>query len=393
MDADVIVVGAGISGATITRELTSQGYSVLLLERYSFPREKICSGGIFMQCIRDFPYIEPMIDCYNYSMDFYSSNIKKKFHIQSEEPIFASINNRMDFDQKLLNLSDSNLKTLKFGVRVEKVLQSNDVIKVMTDNGIYCSKFIIGADSCISTVGRNLNIGLTSEIKNFGISIGKTFILSDKEIENYFSKNRTISIFLRYGGINGYGKIIPKKKEIYIGINSSFYPVFKLRKLFSEFLSFLKKKNYIPFNFDEKGSKIGIYPMKRSGRRCFGPNTFLIGDAAGFCSPLTGLGIYYGMKSAVLACQAVIKILRLSKNSFEIVPNYYRLVKKNIGFELDALQKFNNLFLSSDKNCNKLVNFIAKNDGYQQILIDYLKGLYKENITTELISNFYRKVM
>jgi geranylgeranyl reductase family protein len=45
-DADVIVVGAGPSGATTAYYLAQAGLTVLLLEKARFPREKVCGDGL-----------------------------------------------------------------------------------------------------------------------------------------------------------------------------------------------------------------------------------------------------------------------------------------------------------------------------------------------------------
>ncbi len=45
-ERDVIVVGAGPSGATTATMLAQKGYDVLLLDRFEFPRDKTCGDGI-----------------------------------------------------------------------------------------------------------------------------------------------------------------------------------------------------------------------------------------------------------------------------------------------------------------------------------------------------------
>jgi flavin-dependent dehydrogenase len=45
-DADVIVVGAGPAGSTAAYYLAQSGLDVLLLEKTSFPREKVCGDGL-----------------------------------------------------------------------------------------------------------------------------------------------------------------------------------------------------------------------------------------------------------------------------------------------------------------------------------------------------------
>ena len=45
-EADVIVVGAGPAGATTAFYLAQSGLDVLLLEKATFPREKVCGDGL-----------------------------------------------------------------------------------------------------------------------------------------------------------------------------------------------------------------------------------------------------------------------------------------------------------------------------------------------------------
>ena len=41
---DVVIIGAGPAGSTLALELTRQGFEVLLVDRASFPRGKVCGG-------------------------------------------------------------------------------------------------------------------------------------------------------------------------------------------------------------------------------------------------------------------------------------------------------------------------------------------------------------
>ena len=52
MDADVIVVGAGPGGSATAHALAQAGLDVLLLEKSSFPREKVCGDGLTPRAVK-----------------------------------------------------------------------------------------------------------------------------------------------------------------------------------------------------------------------------------------------------------------------------------------------------------------------------------------------------
>ena len=52
-DADVIVVGAGPAGASAAHHLAQNGHSVILLEKSTFPRDKVCGDGLTPGAVRE----------------------------------------------------------------------------------------------------------------------------------------------------------------------------------------------------------------------------------------------------------------------------------------------------------------------------------------------------
>src|SRR5665811_1927322 len=51
--ADVIVVGAGPAGSSTAAYLAMAGLDVLLLEKATFPREKVCGDGLTPRAVRE----------------------------------------------------------------------------------------------------------------------------------------------------------------------------------------------------------------------------------------------------------------------------------------------------------------------------------------------------
>lgn len=50
---DVIVVGAGPAGSAAANHLARSGLDVLVLEKTSFPREKVCGDGLTPRAVRE----------------------------------------------------------------------------------------------------------------------------------------------------------------------------------------------------------------------------------------------------------------------------------------------------------------------------------------------------
>ncbi len=49
---DVVVVGAGPAGSSAAFLLAERGFSVMLLNRSVFPRDKVCGGGLTPASVR-----------------------------------------------------------------------------------------------------------------------------------------------------------------------------------------------------------------------------------------------------------------------------------------------------------------------------------------------------
>ena len=52
IEADVIVVGAGPGGSSAAAHLADAGLDVVLLEKSTFPREKVCGDGLTPRAVK-----------------------------------------------------------------------------------------------------------------------------------------------------------------------------------------------------------------------------------------------------------------------------------------------------------------------------------------------------
>ncbi len=90
--------------------------------------------------------------------------------------------------------------------------------------------------------------------------------------------------------------------------------------------------------------------------KIYGNGYVIIGDAAGFVSPATGEGIYYGMKSGQLAAETIINSLEENDFSEKTMAEYYKKVLGSIIYgDMRAGWKIMKRFLESDKSTERLV--------------------------------------
>ncbi len=114
-------------------------------------------------------------------------------------------------------------------------------------------------------------------------------------------------IHLDFGGVpNGYGWVFPKKNGLSVGIGGMFKEGKGMRPrgyydTFIEKLPYLKKENIGPV----LGHSLPAFYSE--GQRVSHGAVLLVGDAAHLMDPLMGEGIYYAIKSGMLAAEAILQ--------------------------------------------------------------------------------------
>ena len=107
-DADVIVVGAGPAGATTAFHLAQAGLDVLLLEKTSFPREKVCGDGLTPRAVKSLVSMGVDISTdagwlRNKGLRIIGGGhqLEIGWPDLAEYPSFGLVRKRMDFDETL----------------------------------------------------------------------------------------------------------------------------------------------------------------------------------------------------------------------------------------------------------------------------------------------------
>lgn len=265
---DVIIIGAGPAGLKCAEQFKDSKLSVLLVEKNEIIGPKVCAGGLsYLNTGFDFP--EEKTRKFSKIL-FHLSG--KEYEINLTHPL--KIIDRYDFGQHLLNKIKSSKNITVFKNMLVKQIEKN---KIITSRGDFHFKYLVGADGSSSLVRKYL--GLKTK-KLIGLRC-KTDQISDKLIIYFNPKLLDI----------GYAWIFPRKNNTNVGVyfNPEQISSKKARKILEKFLL----KN----NFLCSKEKIEGAPISFIYKGCVFKNIFLIGDAAGLASGLTGEGISYALVS------------------------------------------------------------------------------------------------
>ncbi len=301
-DYDVIVVGAGPAGATAARCCARGGLRTLLIEKERLPRYKVCGGCLSLKAIRLLSFdLGSVVENVVHGVKF-TYVLRDPLLIHSDEPIGFMVM-RERFDQFLIDRSLEAGVELAEGKRVLSAVVVGDGIDVEREgDGRLRCHYLIGADGAGSVVARSFSL-LPSQTEAKGIGLQSEI---PYERVTQMSEQDRRRVHLDFGRVpNGYGWVFPKKEVLSVGIGGVFRGGEKvnLQPYFTGFLKDLKLIN------EEKVDRVMGHRLP-----CFYDEHFklardrvlLVGDAGCLMDPLTGEGIYYAIRSGMLAAEAIL---------------------------------------------------------------------------------------
>lgn len=271
MSHDVIIVGAGPGGLACARITAGLGLKTLVLERKETLGKKVCAGGITWNgLIKNLP--EDVAERQFCRQQIFTR--WQKSCVTAAAPIIATVN-REKLGQEMANKAIAAGAEIRLGCRVTAV-DGRTVRCMHAPAGTadsYGYTYLVGADGSSSLVRRYLGLPVAAA------GVGITY-----DIPGYYPEmewHLDSALFA-----NGYSWVFPHRHLASIG---AYVDARRMRasQLKANLCHWGSARGY-PLNRHQASAELINFDFRGWH---FG-NSFLVGDAAGLASGLTGEGIY-----------------------------------------------------------------------------------------------------
>jgi geranylgeranyl reductase family protein len=327
-DADVIVVGAGPGGSAAAFHLARHGADVLLLEKSSFPREKVCGDGLTPRAVKQLIDMEVDLDSPGWTRNRGLRVIGGGVRLELDWPDLSSFPNfgltrtRVDFDELLAARATAVGARLRTETNVTGPVYdaSGRVVGVNATTGAGNEPITLRAPLVIAADGVSgrfpLAMGLVKRAdRPIGVAV-RRYYRSPRHVDDYLES------WLELRGRDGGGKLLPGYGWIFgmgdgrvnvgLGVLNSSVEFGKTnyRDMLLEWLSATPPEWGMSDEANADGSILGAaLPMGFNRVPHYTRGVMLVGDSGGMVNPFNGEGIAYAMESGALAAEVAVQAL------------------------------------------------------------------------------------
>ncbi len=319
IETDVLVVGAGPGGSAAAYDLARHGIDVTLLEKASFPREKVCGDGLTPRSVRsllrmgvdtDDPRFERVVGLRVYSR---TTTIELRWPVLRDFPDYGLVATRMDLDELLARRAEAaGARLLERTEALSPILEEGWVVGVVARDAEdrdgepfeVRARLVLAADGAASKLSAQAGVRRDGS-RPLGIAARRYY-----RIERHPGPWFESWLDLWEGDVilPGYGWLFPVADgtvNLGAGLLNTFegFKDVSAQRLFGAFARMLPPEWGVSEETAVGRVLSGPLPMGGSRRPAAVPGMLLIGDAAGLVNPFNGEGIAYAMESAEVAAE------------------------------------------------------------------------------------------
>ena len=338
--ADVIVVGAGPAGSSVAYHLATAGLDVLLLEKASFPREKVCGDGLTPRAVKALTAMGVSVA----ESDGWLRNkglriiggggrIELAWPELSSFPGFGAVRTRTDFDQILARHAQKAGARLLENVTVTgaalddrsgrvtgvTALQAagpavegagRAAAKTDATERVFGARLVVAADGNSSRLSVSMGLHKRSD-RPLGVAV-RTYYTSPRHDDDYLEAWLDLwdgtQLLPGYGWIFGMGD---GTSNVGLGLlnTSDAFGHIDYRALLRRWLAAMPAEWGLVEENRTQPIRGAALPMGFNRTPHYLNGLVLAGDAGGMVNPFNGEGIGYALESGEIAARSIIQAL------------------------------------------------------------------------------------
>jgi geranylgeranyl reductase family protein len=352
----VAILGGGPAGAFAAAQLASAGLKVQLFDE-KLAWEKPCGGGLTYKAYNQYPFLIENSTPKRFVRETVLA-APKAGEVSMKLDVPLVVYSRFDLNRLLLERAEQAGAEIE-KARVLEMSRSGPGWRLRTNGGV------ADADFCIVATGAR------NPLRDVGTELHPQDAMSAL---GYYVPGDQAKIEIQFlDGLEGYIWVFPRCGHLSVGICGKGEPAAQLRKRLEAYMA-EKSLSWKDAKFYSHLLPSLDTPSWKRNRVC-GEGWMAVGDAAGLVDPVTGEGLYYAMRSADLAAQA---LLAETDSAAEKLARYRQLLRRDFTADLElgsrlAKRVFLGRFLFGSVPA-RMVQFTRRSPRFCSIVQDLFAG-------------------
>ena len=338
---DVAIIGGGLSGLISSIELSRAGFSVILIEKKSYPSHKVCGEYVsnevleYLMSIGLDPFEKGAI-----RIDEFELSSVSGLRSSLKLPLGGFGLSRYAFDQALYDVALQNSVNFCLNDSVDFVnfSEKEDLFTIKTQKGIELnSKILIGAHGKRSSLDKYLD-------RDF-IKRRSSYMAVKCHYEGDFPEN-LVALHNFKGGYCGLSKVETGHVNVcYLTLESNLK---KYKDIKSMEYGILSQNPHLKSVFSEWNpvfkTPLSISQIYFHEKTLVDQHVLMVGDAAGLIYPLCGNGMAMAIHGAIILSEKIVEYFTEKKDRRWLESEYSSQWKKNFSNRLKMGGFLQNVF-------------------------------------------------